>query len=133
MAETTTLPAISPQPPAAESQPWRITSSNASTLAKLSWQKRRERAASKADLPAPAQSDTQPSDYVVMSLTRVREHLARIDGLLSKATDTQDIERLSRSRRVLGQAEQELAGRPLPGSRRPGKEQRERLATVEPL
>lgn len=80
-----------------------------------------------------AQTAPPASDYVAARLMRVREHIARVDGELAKASEALDIERLARALAALAELERVLDGRPLPGSRRPGKERAERRAELEPM
>jgi len=113
--------------------PHRFTSADAAEMALLSWQRRRERAAMLADAEPTEQPSQQDAGYTAQQLTRVREHLARLDAQLEATKDPQAIERLVRARGVLGEQERILAGRPLPGSRRPGREKPVLVAPVKPL
>ncbi len=111
-----------------------FTSENARIMAARSWEVRRKRALENPPSVPPAQPQPLPcDDYVSRSLARVREHLARIDAQLERTKDEQAIERLVRARGVLGEQERVLDGRPLPGSRRPGKEKTERPPDLEPV
>ena len=91
-----------------------------------------------ADQPAPA------ADYVSRRLARVRAQLDRIDELIAEAAagradriDGRKLNDLAAAQARLATQEQQLAGRPLPGSRRPGKDRSRpsggAAAEVEPL
>lgn len=60
--------------------------------------------------------------YVAAQVADVRAHIDRLSSLLRDSTDPQTIERLSRAMAVMSERERVLAGRPLPGARRPDKE-----------
>jgi hypothetical protein len=101
----------------------RITAANASKMAARSWEVRRERENMQGDSSAiPQQIPLPASDYVAFSVTRTRGQLDRLHAMLAKSKDAQEIERLARSIASLSELERVLSGRPLPGSRRPGKE-----------
>ena len=68
-----------------------------------------------------------PTDsYNAERITRVRGQLDKVDEMLMKAKDAQEIERLSRSAMSLSEQLRILLGQPLPGSRKPPAEKRER-------
>lgn len=81
---------------------------------------------------APGQSSAEP-DYALVRLTRVREQLDRIDSLISKETNPQNLERLARASTQLCDQEFALAGRPKPGNRRPAVEQTRPLLPPMPI
>lgn len=56
----------------------------------------------------------------------MREQLDRLDTMLLAEKDAQKLDRLASAQLRLSEQERILAGRPLPGSRRPGKEDRGR-------
>jgi hypothetical protein len=74
----------------------------------------KRRAKANAD---PAKDQSQPDPYLLNQLARVRGHLARIDQRLDEAIDKADaqaIERLTRSRASLEEAERRFSSRSLP-------------------
>lgn len=74
-----------------------------------------------------------PDDYIATKLVRVRQHLARMDDLLESERDPHAIDRLASAMSKLSEIERILAGRPLPGSRKPSAEPRRRVASTEPV
>jgi hypothetical protein len=85
-------------------------------------------------------SSIRAEDYVSRRLARVRAQLDRIDDLLAELSavkpgqvDARKLNDLAAAQARLATQEQQLAGRPLPGSRRPGKERSPRSAAVDPL
>jgi len=78
-------------------------------------------------------TEPQPESYPQQRLLRVRALLDDVDEQLSKTRDPQDRERLARAANVLSEQERILAGRPLPGSRRPGRDRAPAAAPVEPM
>ena len=80
-------------------------------------------------------------DYVARRLARVRAQLDTLDDLIaaemaSGKPDAQRLDRYASAQARLATQEQQLAGRPLPGSRRPGKDRGARpgpTSEVEPL
>lgn len=81
--------------------------------------------------PAPVQTE---SDYLQRRLSRVREQIDRVSDMLDAETDPQRLDRLAAALERLTELERKLDNRPLPGSRRPGKEPTRRPAgaTAEP-
>jgi hypothetical protein len=71
--------------------------------------------------PAPAQPPTQTDHdpYVSERISQVREHIARLSDKLNRENDPQRINWLAAAQERLAEQERILAGRPLPGSRRP--------------
>ena len=83
-----------------------------------------------------------PTDgFVERRLVRVRKQLARLDRQLDDALEAQPLNGrllndLAAAQSRLADQEQRLASRPLPGSRRPGKERRRPMpgfSAVEPI
>ena len=81
-------------------------------------------------------------DYVGRRLARVRAQLDKLDELIagemtSARPDPARLDRYASAQARLATQEQQLAGRPLPGSRRPGKDRSRPAggagADVEPL
>jgi hypothetical protein len=64
------------------------------------------------------------NDFALRRLNRVREQLDKLDALASGEKDTKRLKELADATTRLSEQERILAGRPLPGSRRP-KEGRE--------
>lgn len=60
--------------------------------------------------------------YVKSRLIRVREQLEKIDSMMAEETDPQRLDRLASAQARLSVQEFALANRPMPGSRRPGRE-----------
>ena len=81
----------------------------------------------------------KPDDFVDRRLVRVRRQLQRLDRQLDDALEAEPLDGrllndLAAAQSRLADQEQRLAGRPLPGSRRPGKERQRRVDTsIEPL
>ena len=73
----------------------------------------------RADYPVPLPRD---DSYVERRLARVRDQLQRLDGFLGEEEDPQKIDRLASAIARMSELERQLAGRPLPGSRRPKEE-----------
>jgi len=115
----------------------RFTSANAKEMAAKSAETRRKlreeraKAAQVPELP-PLPSEALPG-YLNERLVRVRAQLDRLDAMLLHAVDAQEIERLARAAGVLAEQERLLDGRPLPGSRKPGKEPGPQRRNVEPI
>jgi hypothetical protein len=97
-----------------------FTRENAAEMARRSNAIQRERRSeprSVALSPGPAIGDRDP--YVAARLMRVREQLNRFDSMMAKETDPQRLDRLASAQSRLSEQERILAGRPLPGSKRP--------------
>jgi len=80
---------------------------------------------SREDLIAKANASASlpPDDiYKNQRLARVRKQLERIDAMIEKERDPQKLDRLASAQARLSVQEFALAGRPMPGSRRPGRE-----------
>ena len=79
---------------------------------------------------APALPPEQPvsnpaallDEFAARRLMRVREQLQRLDDLAAQATDSKVLKELADATTRLAEQERILAGRPLPGSRRPAAE-----------
>ena len=61
-------------------------------------------------------------EFAARRLMRVREQLQRLDDLAAQATDSKVLKELADATTRLAEQERILAGRPLPGSRRPAAE-----------
>lgn len=72
----------------------------------------------------PPVHDNSTDEYTSASLPRVRSHLERLNKLLETETDPAKLDRLAAAFGKLSEIERQLAGRPLPGSLRPGTEKR---------
>ena len=110
-----------------------ITTANARELAALSWVRRRERAAKRAEAAETVQEPEQQADYIAARLARVCAQLDRIDGMMMKESDPQKLDRLAAAQARLSDQEFKLAGRPYPGNRRPGKERSGPAAIIRPV
>jgi hypothetical protein len=111
---------------------FRFDSLTARAAQQRSVQARRERkmaavrAAAHAMMEAKAKQDAalKGDDYVARRLARVRAQLDTLDDLIaaemaSGKPDAQRLDRYASAQSRLAVQEQQLAGRPLPGSRRP--------------
>lgn len=82
----------------------------------------------KPPLPPPAETIAEmTSDFAQRRLMRVRDQLERLDALASGVRDTKRLKELADATTRLSEQERILAGRPLPGSRRP-REDRTRVS-----
>lgn len=98
----------------------RITPENARHMAALSWAARQRRAQERLHIETdPTPTPAPAADYAARRLLRVRQHLDRLDWLLSKETDALVLERMARALSHLAEQERLLCGRPLPGQYRP--------------
>lgn len=85
-------------------------------------------------LPPSAQAPAAiADDYLAGQLARTRAQIERVSGMLEEATNDQAIERLCRALGTLRESERILDDRPLPGSRRPGKERSGPAAIIRPV
>lgn len=62
------------------------------------------------------------ANYVTQRLSRVRAQLDKLDEMIANETDAQTLDRLASAQARLSVQEFALSGRPMPGSRRPGRE-----------
>jgi hypothetical protein len=69
-------------------------------------------------LPQPIAPDT----FNAARLLRVRDQLIKLDAMIMKETDPQKLDRLASAQARLSEQERIIAGRPLPGARRPAAE-----------
>lgn len=67
-------------------------------------------------------------NYTARRLIRVREQIDRVSDMLDAETDPQKLDRLAAALERLTELERKLDNRPLPGSRRPGREPSKRPA-----
>ena len=76
--------------------------------------------------PPPAMAAESPAadQFSRARLARVRAELTRLDDLLKAETDPVKLDKLASALSRLAEQERQLAGRPLPGSLRPGPEKR---------
>ena len=78
----------------------------------------------------------QPDEiYRNQRLARMRTQLEKVDAMIEKERDPQKLDRLASAQARLSVQEFALAGRPMPGSRRPGRESTKRpnAGEVEPI
>ena len=81
-----------------------------------------------------ASATASEDDYPRKRLACVRAQLALIDARMLTERDPQALDRLASAQSRLAVQEQNLAGRPLPGSRRPGRERApQRTAPILPV
>jgi len=92
-----------------------INSSNASALAKLSWEARKLKQAETEPSNAHAVADS----YASQSLSRTRRQLDRLRDWLDEAEDAKDADAITRSIERLAKLECYLANRPGPGNYKP--------------
>lgn len=97
-----------------------ITSANARQMNALGWQARRKRDEQLRQTIATLVQSPQ-LDYHNKRLARVRAQLDRLDSELEKCSlsDSKRIKELTDAQLRLSEQERILAGRPLPGSRKP--------------
>jgi len=69
-------------------------------------------------------------EYRIRRLARVRAQLEKLDDMISKERDPQKLDRLASAQSRLSAQEFALAGRPMPGSRRPARERPSRRPVV---
>jgi len=116
--------------------PWTSeTARKAAALSALSRQARRQRLeALEATLPRAAFNEGSADEWARERLACVRRQLRKADSLFERTTDAHDLGRLVSAICRLSEVERKLAGRPLPGSRRPGRERaRPAMPIAEPL
>ena len=73
-------------------------------------------------LPSPVPTDNPTDDYTVQRLARTRKQIEMLDEQLEEAPDARAVKAIADALARLVEIERVLAGRPLPGSRRPGRE-----------
>ena len=86
-----------------------------------------ERAANPVPIPLPATAAADTERYIATRLARVRGQLNLVDAAIEKEAskaqpDGQRLNWLAAAQERLAEQERILAGRPLPGSRRPGRD-----------
>jgi hypothetical protein len=96
--------------------------------AKALAKKRREELIAKTNAIPTLQRD---EIYRNQRLARVRVQLERLDGELERTKDARDVKAICDAIARLAEVERILAGRPLPGSRRPGREKPQRGTVSE--
>lgn len=103
-----------------------ITPETAREYSRKAAEARRAKKAALASAAAPL--PPEPPDYTARRLVRVRKQLARLDSMIEQETDPVRLDRLASAQSRLAIQEQNLAGRPLPGSLRPQPEPKRRQA-----
>lgn len=84
------------------------------------WRAERAKQAAAAIAPPPQPIIPEPDNsFAGRRLTRVREQLERLDRLAAEEDDPKQLKALADATTRLSEQERLLAGRPLPGSRRP--------------
>jgi hypothetical protein len=102
-----------------------FTKANAREMGLKGWASRQEACARRLLEGLPARMPNGPPlDHVTLRLARVRAQLNRIDDMIERARGFQAVDRLSAASERLTKVEFALAGRPMPGSRRPGRDPR---------
>lgn len=107
--------------------PFSFTSASAAQAARKRYEMDAQR---NAELEAARQASALAPEagYLNRRLLRVREQIERVSGLLDKENDPQKLDRLAAALERLSDLERTLDNRPLPGSRRPGREPSKRMA-----
>lgn len=100
-----------------------FTHENAATLGKQGalarWSKPRPEPTPAIPAPIPLPIAEPDNSFAGRRLMRVREQLERLDRLASEEDDPKQLKALADATTRLSEQERLLAGRPLPGSRRP--------------
>lgn len=127
LADSSPVPMIVSLPPAKKSLPHAFTRENAAEFTKKGLIVRA--ANRKARLE---RLTISPDPYVNKRLARVRAQLERIDEMMEQELDPQRLDRLASAQARLSVQEFALANRPMPGSRRPGRESTKAPSLLEP-
>lgn len=106
-----------------------FTSETAREASLLRWKVKPE---VQVEVVKPSESLDEGEMYRKERIKTVRAQLARVDGLLLKSKDPQELDRLASAASRLAEQERQLAGRPLPGSLRPKQERAPRSTSAEP-
>lgn len=109
--------------------PFSFTSASAAQAARKRYEIEAQRT---AELEAARQAAALAPDagYLSKRLSRVREQIENVSDMLDKERDPQKLDRLAATLERLSDLERCLDNRPLPGSRRPGREGKPRSAAV---
>jgi hypothetical protein len=85
--------------------------------------------------PLPETIAQMTEEFADRRLMRVREQLEKLDALAAGEKDTKRLKELADATTRLSEQERILAGRPLPGSRRPSsdKQERRRILDLAPV
>ena len=81
-----------------------------------------ERVANAVSIPLPAILPADQDPLLAARILSVRRQLTRLDDLLEREKDPAKLDRLASAQFRLSETERILCNRPLPGSRRPGRE-----------
>jgi hypothetical protein len=119
---------------AENSQRFRFTSANAREMAQRSAEARRKRR-EQADNNAGSWTRLSVDDaaYVAERIANAREQIDKLTARAGKESDPLNLERLARAVAQWSEIERILAGRPLPGSRKPGEAKPAKEADIMPL
>ena len=128
IADLSLMDAVAEQPTQTEQAPpvekprsHRFTSADARVMAARSAEARKQRRDAEACAPlAAASSGASSGEYVTERLAHARAEIARLQTLAKGLKEPLEIERMSRAIGQWSEQERILAGRPLPGSQRPG-------------
>ena len=77
-----------------------------------------------------AEPDDDP--YLVARLNRVRAQLDKLDRMMISELDPAKLDRIASAQARLAEQERILAGRPLPGSRKPAQDRPQRRQSITP-
>lgn len=110
--------------PPAKGKPFFSDPENAKRARQIQAARHAEKRRLLQDLVELALAASSVTDFASVSLVHVREHIARLDGLLAQelkanAPRAAALRDLAHARKALADQERQLAGRPLPGSLRP--------------
>lgn len=95
-------------------KPWHFTPENAREMAARALKAKRAACGY-------VSVENAPDPYIAGRLTRVRKQIERLSDMLDSEIDPQKLDRLAAAIERLAKQEQNLAGRPLPGSFKPIK------------
>jgi hypothetical protein len=113
--------------------PFQFTPERAAELARRGHAMRKAEAEA-VKVMAVANDTLKVDGYVAKRIVQVRRQIEGLNERLEAAVDPKDIKALCDAISKLAELERVLAGRPLPGQRRPGKDApTRRPATVSPL
>jgi hypothetical protein len=73
---------------------------------------------------APVVIEQPTDDFTGSRLARTREQMVKLDGMIADCEDAKELKALCDALARLSEIERVLAGRPLPGALRPGREKR---------
>ena len=96
-----------------------FTRENAATLGRKGAIARWTRPPDPATIPGNGEPQTQPDELTQARLARLRSALARLESRMIRCCHSRTMKELAGAYAALAEVERQLAGRPLPGSKRP--------------